>query len=203
MVIAHKKLSGLDEDKILALVEPVLASHRVDAVELIWRGDRSGQVLELTLEKPGSKRSGEGITIELCSTVSRELSAAFDEAGAIPQQYSLEVGSPGVERALYLPGDYERFAGQEVKVKTKEPLQDEGFVGQKLVRGVLFGVEEGDRVILQTEQGNLSLPLAAISSARLVFSWNQNAKKTGRTKRPSGGDPKPRKNKRSSENGRR
>lgn len=203
MVIAYKKLSGLDEEKILALVEPVLAAHRVDAVELVWRGDRGGQILELTLEKPGSKQSGEGITIELCSQIARELSHQFDESGIIAQKYSLEVGSPGVERALYLQSDYERFAGQEVKIKTKEPLEEEGFIGQKTVVGTLFGVEGEGRVVLQTEHGQLSLPLDAISSARLVFNWNQNARKTGRTKRPSGGAAAPRKNKRSNQNGRR
>jgi ribosome maturation factor RimP len=202
MVIAHTRLSGLDKEKILSLVEPVLASHRVDGVELVWRGDRGGQVLELTLEKPGSKRSGEGITIDLCSKISRELSAVLDESGIISQKYSLEVGSPGIERALYLPSDYARFAGHEIKVRTKEPLEDEGFVGQKTVRGTLFGLEGEAHVVLETERGNLKLSLEAISSARLVFSWNQSGSKTGREQRPTSA-AKQRSTKRSIQNGRR
>ncbi len=182
MNIAHKNLKGLDEERILAIVGPILDSHRLDAVELLWRGDPSGRVLELTLEKPGSTRSGEGITIDLCSEISRELSAQFDELEAIPGKYRLEVGSPGVERALYTPDDFRRFAGQEAKVKMKEPMGEEGFVGQKTVRGTLFGIEDGSVVQLSTDHGQLGLPLDKISSARLVFSWSRSAKKTKRAK---------------------
>ena len=116
MTIAFIKLPGLDQDKVVSLVEPVLEKHGVDAVELMWRADPEGKVLELTLERPGSKRSGEDITIDLCTDISRELSALFDEdEGVLPGKYRLEVGSPGVERALYLRGRLQAFcrAGRE------------------------------------------------------------------------------------------
>src|SRR5690606_18370122 len=111
---AHTKLSGLDQEKILALVEPVLSAHRVDGVELIWRGDREGRVLSLTIEKPGSKRTGDGITLDLCTEISRNLSAAFEETDVISGTYRLELGSPGVDRPLYLEDDYRLFAGQQI-----------------------------------------------------------------------------------------
>lgn len=180
MAISFKQLKGLDEERILAVVEPVLASHRVDAVELVWKGDREGQVLELTLEKPGSQRSGEGITIDLCSEISRQISAALDEGEVIAANYRLEVGSPGVERALYQLEEFARFAGQEVKIKTHEPLVEEGFIGQKSVRGVLFGVE-GGRIIVSTDHGDLALEQSRISSARLVFSWGTTSRQPKRS----------------------
>ena len=110
MTIAHEKLPGLDRERVLAAVEPILAAHRVDAVELVFKTDRSGWVLELTLEKAGERVPGAGITLELCADISREVSAALDVADCIPHRYRLEVGSPGVERALYSLADYERFA---------------------------------------------------------------------------------------------
>jgi len=182
MNIAHKNLKGLDEARLLAILEPILLSHRLDAVELVWKGDQGGRVLELTLEKPGSTRSGEGITIDLCSAISRELSAKLDDQSVISGKYRLEVGSPGVERALYLLDDFRRFAGQTVKVKLKEPMQQEGFIGQRSARGNLFGVSEDGRVVLDTDAGQLALELDMISSARLVFNWNQSANKTKRSK---------------------
>ena len=55
MPIAHEKLPGLDRERLLAVVTPILAAHRVDGVELVFKTDRSGWVLELTLEKPGER----------------------------------------------------------------------------------------------------------------------------------------------------
>lgn len=182
MNIAHKNLKGLDEARLLAILEPILQSRRLDAVELVLKGDQGGRVLELTLEKPGSTRSGEGITIDLCSEIARELSAQLDDQSVISGKYRLEVGSPGVERALYSLDDFRRFAGQSVKVKLRDPLEQEGFIGQKNAQGTLFGVSDDGCVVLDTEAGQLSIALDKISSARLVFNWNQSANKTKRSK---------------------
>jgi ribosome maturation factor RimP len=165
----------------------------VDAVELLWRTDRGERVLELTIERPDSRIPGAGITIELCSDISRDLSAALDVADVIDGHYKLEVGSPGVERALYAAKDYERFAGQLAKIKLTQPLAD----GQRVVRGTLQGLEKTsdgvERVVLSTERGELELDLADIDSAHLVFDWNTQArgrpaKGGGRPRRGAKGD---------------
>jgi len=67
----------------------------------VWRTDRSGWLLEVTVERPDSTIPGAGVTVDLCSEISRDLSAALDVADVIQQRYRLEVGSPGLERALY------------------------------------------------------------------------------------------------------
>jgi ribosome maturation factor RimP len=167
MTIAHEKLPGLDRERVLAVVVPLLAAHRVDAVELVFKTDRSGWVLELTLEKTGEKLPGAGITLELCSEISRELSAALDVADCIPHRYRLEVGSPGVERALYNLSDYERFAGQPAKIKLKQPRNSE-----YSILGALQGVSPEQRVVIQTERGELvELSLDEIDNGHLVFDW--------------------------------
>src|SRR5690349_8075252 len=109
MRIAHEKLDGLPRERVVAAVSPVLDAHGVDCVELFWKTDRGSRVLEVTVEKRGTTRPGEGVTLELCSEISRDLSAALDVADCIGQSYRLEVGSPGVERALYDADDYARF----------------------------------------------------------------------------------------------
>ncbi len=188
MTVAYTKLPGLDRQKLLGLVEPILRAHGVVGVELIWRSDRKGQVLELTVERADSQTPGAGVTIDLCTEISRDLSAALDVAEVIPSSgYHLEVGSPGLDRVLYGPDDYRRFAGQLVKVKLKSPLEQEGFSGQKVVRGILFGLGEAEDVIVETERGNVALPLNQIQKARLVFEWHSSKPNSGRGSRPTSG----------------
>jgi ribosome maturation factor RimP len=175
MPIAHTKLEGLDRVRVVAAIEPVLAAHAVDGVELIWRTDRGERVLELTLERTDSRVPGAGITIDLCSEIARDLSAALDVADVIHSHYRLEVGSPGLERALYSPTDFTRFAGQLARLKLNEPLD-----GQHVLRGTLHGLDDAGRVLIETERGLLTLDHSTIQSARLVFDWR------------SGGSTKPR-----------
>ena len=164
---------GIDvHERVLAVVEPVLRAHGVEAVELIWRTDRSGWLLELTLSRPEARLPGEGITLDLCTDVSRDLSAALDVAEVLTHAYRLEVGSPGLDRALYSAADYSRFAGQAAKVKLREALG-----GQRVIHGTLHGLDESGRVQLETDQGLLSLEVEQIESGRLTFSWGGSAKK--------------------------
>lgn len=165
MNVAHEKLDGLDRERVLGAVLPVLRAHGVDAVEIVWRTDRSGWLLEVTVERPESTIPGAGITVELCSEISRDLSAALDVADVIQQRYRLEVGSPGLERALYSARDYARFAGQAARLKLSEAID-----GQFVLRGTLQGIDENGLVSLETERSEvLTLPLESIQSARLVF----------------------------------
>jgi ribosome maturation factor RimP len=187
MTIAHEKLPGLDRERVLAAVTPILAAHRVDGVELIFKTDRGGWVLELTIERPGERLPGAGITVDLCGEISRELSAALDVADCIPHRYRLEVGSPGVERALYSLVDYERFAGQAVRLKLRQPRNSE-----YVIIGALHGLSPEKRVVIQTERGELvELSLDEIDNGHLVFDWKSGGSRSGGAKaarRPHGRD---------------
>jgi ribosome maturation factor RimP len=138
-------------------------------VELLWKTDRGGRVLEVSVELPGSKIPGAGVTIDLCTEISRDLSAALDVADVIPGAYRLQVGSPGVERALYVASDYERFKGQLAKVKVSEPLAK----GQRTVRATIVGLNENGQVVLEADGTEVVLDLERIESARLLFEWNK------------------------------
>lgn len=187
MTIAHEKLPGLDRECVLAAVTPILAAHRVEGVELLFKTDRGGWVLELTIEKPSEPVPGAGITVDLCSEISRELSAALDVADCIPHRYRLEVGSPGVERALYSAGDYQRFAGHAAKLKLKQPRNSE-----YVVTGVLGGLAPDGHIVIQSERGELiQLGLDDIDNGHLVFEWKSAGPRSGgarstRAHRPSG-----------------
>jgi ribosome maturation factor RimP len=162
----YESLRGLDRDRLVSVVVPVLRAHEVEPVELIWRSDPGGFLLYLTVERPGTNDPGVGVTLDLCADISRDLSAALDVAEVISTRYRLEVGSPGVERALYGLGDYARFAGRLAKVKLKRPTAD----GQKLLRGNLGGVKAG-RVVIESDGKEHELEPDEIDGARLVFDW--------------------------------
>lgn len=188
MRIAHEKLDGLPRERVLAAITPVLTAHGVDCVELVWKTERGSRVLEVTLEQPGTKDPGAGVTLELCTEVSRDLSAALDVADCIPQSYNLQVGSPGVERALYLRDDYVRFAGQLARLKLKAPVRN-----QYVVRGRLNGLDDEGRVVLEDEQGELvTLDFENIDSARLVFEWKTAGARAGgkKAKQREAGSPR-------------
>jgi ribosome maturation factor RimP len=175
MKIAHEKLTGLDRDRVVNAIAPVLAAHGVDCVELVWRSDRGERVLEVTLEKPGSTEPGAGVTLELCTDVSRDLSTALDVADTIQQRYRLEVGSPGLERALYGSDDFRRFAGHSARVKLKEPVR-----GQYVLVGTLAGVEDDVRLTLVVREEPIVIELSNLDAARLVFEWRRGEPRGGR-----------------------
>lgn len=166
MKLAHESLKGLDRDRVISVVEPILVAHGVDVVELLWRSDPRGWVLYLTVERPGTTEPGAGVTLDLCAEISRDLSSALDVADVMPGRYRLDVGSPGIDRALYDSADYARFAGRKAKLKLREPLS-----GQRVVSGFLKGLNESGLVVLESEGGEHEIPLAQIESGRLSFDW--------------------------------
>ncbi len=175
MQVAYEKLDGIDKERLHAVLEPVLLAHGVQAVELIWRTDDRGWVLVITLEKPDLALPGEGITLDLCADISRDLSIAFDVDDLMPHKYRLEVGSPGLERALYQPQDYARFAGSHAKLKLREPI-----LGQSVIRTKLCGVDPDGNILIETEDGQRALAPDLILTGRLEFSWNKPGVHRGR-----------------------
>jgi ribosome maturation factor RimP len=169
MNVSYEKIPGLDRERLHAAIEPVLTAHGVECVELVWRTDRGGWLLEISIERADARVPGVGVTIDLCADISRDLSAALDVADCIPHRYTLEVGSPGVERALYVRRDYERFAGQAARLKLSAPR-----AGQSVIFGTLHGLDDHGAVLLETEQGELvSIELETIQSARILFEWKK------------------------------
>jgi ribosome maturation factor RimP len=109
---------AVDLDQIHAIVERVAASSGLEVVELELCGGGKSRRLRIFIDK------AEGITHEDCARLSREVSTIFDVEDAMPGgAYTLEVSSPGLDRKLSRPADFERFQGSRVKLTTKEPVQ--------------------------------------------------------------------------------
>jgi ribosome maturation factor RimP len=108
------------------------------------------------------------ITVKECADISRRLSPVLDAHDPIQGQYNLEVSSPGIDRPLVRPSDFEDWAGYEAKIEMKELIS-----GRKRFRGMLEGIE-GEEVRIEVELDQLGrqvigLPIRLVGEARLVL----------------------------------
>jgi ribosome maturation factor RimP len=146
----------MSRDKLIKLVEPLVEQLGFELADLELRtGGRDG-ILRIFIDK------ADGIGIEDCEEVSRRVSAIFDVEDPVQSDYTLEVSSPGLDRTLTKLAHFQRFMGQDVKVKLRFPLE-----GRRNYRGALKAADE-DKIEVEVDGESLSLPLATIESARLI-----------------------------------
>ncbi len=136
-------------------VEELLAGSERELVDVEFVKEGPNWVLRVLLDKP------DGIDIEDCQEVSMALSERLDEEDPIPQAYSLEVSSPGLERPLKKASDYQRFVGETVNLRTYSAVD-----GRKKFTGTLLGLEEG-MVRLELESGPIAIPFDQVAKANL------------------------------------
>lgn len=151
-------------EKVCGLVTPILQDAALELVDLEFRHEGRDWVLRIFIDKDG------GVTLDDCVEVSREVGAVLEIEDVIETSYRLEVSSPGLDRPLKRPQDYERFAGSLVKVKTYEKLDPDGRGHErKTFVGKLLGLEGGHVRILQLDKkgGEVVLPLEGIAKANL------------------------------------
>ena len=147
---------------IADLAEPVLQELGFRLVRVKLSGQAGGTV-QIMAERPDG-----GMTIEDCVAITRALSPLLDQYDPMPGNYNLEVSSPGIDRPLVRPSDFEIFAGHEAKIELAEAID-----GRKRFRGVIDGTEDGEaRLIVKlgedSETQVIGLPFALIAEARLV-----------------------------------
>jgi ribosome maturation factor RimP len=157
---ARQRLNPAAEENILAQVTPLAESlcdaEGLELVHVEFRREQSGRILRLYIDKPG------GVGLEDCAAVSRELGDILDVHLPEVGPYHLEVSSPGVNRPLSRPADFERFAGRSVRIRTTGPIN-----GQRNFSGVLGEVSAG-AVTLIAAGGRLTIPLDRIAKANLM-----------------------------------
>lgn len=144
--------------RIEAIIGPSLDAMGYELVRVRFSGTQR-PVLQIMAER---KADGQ-MTIDDCEAVSRTVSALLDVEDPISTAYELEVSSPGIDRPLTRPKDYERFAGFEARVEMKRLVD-----GRKKVRGQLLGLFD-DKVALTVDGARVEIPLADVSAAKLVL----------------------------------
>jgi ribosome maturation factor RimP len=115
-------------DQVREIVERVATARGLEVVEVELRGAGKARMLRIVIDKiyrPSTSAEDKlgGVTHEDCANLSREVGTILDVEDVIPgNSYLLEVSSPGLDRRLFRPADYERFVGSKVKLKTRNPV---------------------------------------------------------------------------------
>jgi ribosome maturation factor RimP len=155
-------LSGQElNQQLTALAERVAEGTGIEVVEVDVRGAGKSRLLRVYIDKPN------GVTHGDCELISEQFGKALDEQDVVPgDSYTLEVSSPGVERKLTKPRDFERVIGQKIRVSLRQPIG-----GLLRCEGTLTGLS-GDNIAVQvTPEQVLDIPLDQVQKANLKFEW--------------------------------
>jgi len=141
---------------IKALIEPIVVGmdYELVGVEYLPQGKHS--ILRIYIDKP------DGIDVDDCGDVSRQVSAMLDVEDPIKGEYSLEVSSPGLDRPLFTPAHFEQFVGCRANLRLKMPID-----GQRKFIGVIKS-QSGDVMNLEADGKSVAIPFDLIDKANLV-----------------------------------
>lgn len=142
---------------VTELIEPIVAALGLElwGIELVQQGKFS--LLRIYIERE------EGIAIEDCEKLSRQVSALLDVEDPIAGEYTLEVSSPGLDRPLFSAGQFAQFIGSEVDLRLRSPLQ-----GRRKFKGTIVKVID-DSICLLVDGAEVDLANSDIEKARIVY----------------------------------
>ena len=145
------------QTELLELLAPTIndMGYELWACEYLSQGKHS--LLRVYIDKD------EGISIDDCQEVSKQVSAILDVEDPIPGNYSLEISSPGVPRPLFSPWHYKRYVGHEVQVKTFKPIN-----GTRKLAGIIVSVSDNS-VMLASNNEHQELLFSNIAKANLTI----------------------------------
>jgi ribosome maturation factor RimP len=149
-------------DRIAELGERSAMGTDIEIAEIQLRGAGNARLLRVYIDKPG------GVTHADCQLISERLGQLLDEDDPFPDgSYTLEVSSPGIERRLSKPRDFERVVGQKIRLA----VQPSGETRRNLVEGRLAQFS-GGTLEVEVAPGNLvRVPLESVQKANLKFEW--------------------------------
>ena len=147
-------------EQLQALLAPVVEAlgYECWGLEFISQGRHS--LLRVYIDR------AEGILIDDCEIVSRQVSGILDVEDPISGEYTLEVSSPGMDRPLFTLEQFARYVGEQVKIKLRTP-----FERRRNFQGILRGVEEQD-VVVQVDDHEFLLPIDMIDKANIIPSFD-------------------------------
>jgi ribosome maturation factor RimP len=156
-------------DRLRELIEPIAAERGAVVFDLEFGAGK----LEVTVDRSG------GIDMEAIAAITRAISRQLDETDPIPGHYTLEVSSPGLERALRTPEHFAWAVGQKVSIKTVPDLE-----GDRRQQGTIASADD-HAVTIATGDGTRTISYDDIEKARTVFEWGGQPK-PGRNPRGAG-----------------
>ena len=141
---------------VKVLAGPLADERGLELVDVEFQREQGGWVLRLYIDR------AEGVTLDDCQGMSRELSVLLDVKDFIDVSYNLEVSSPGLNRPLSGEKDFIRYAGETVRLKSKKALE-----GRRNFSGTLQGVKDGKVILIDSESCEWRIEMANIEKARL------------------------------------
>ncbi len=168
-------------ERLIALTEPLLARLGYELVDVEYAASRTEATLRVYIDWPegvmpperaaqpdDGERAFDGIGVEDCERVSRELSALLDVEDPIPVAYQLEISSPGMDRILRTPAHYRRHAGQRVHVELAVPRE-----GRRRYTGVMTRAGDEDFDV-DVDGTVVTLRYAEVGKTRLAPEWRKS-----------------------------
>jgi ribosome maturation factor RimP len=150
------------------LIRPVIEGAGLELVDVALRRESGARVLRVVVDRDG------GVDVDTLAELAEKVSRRLDVEGFAPGPYALEVSSPGIERSLKRPRDFERRVGDKVKVRTTEPVE-----GRTAITGVLVSADD-DGIVIAVGGGELRVRHAEIAAARTVADWDAELKRSTR-----------------------
>lgn len=151
--------------KVSGLIEPICEDFHCELVDV----DYNNSVLKVIIDEP------DGLNSQTLVDVTKAVSRMIDAEDPIPGRFTLEIGSPGVERPLKKPDHFRRSVDEKITVKTMPDVE-----GDRRVEGVLISADEFG-ITIETADDTRTLRYGEIRSARTVFDWGPTPKKGGKS----------------------
>lgn len=145
------------EETLKEMIAPVVEALGCEFWGLEYLSSGRSALLRIYID-----RDEQGVTVEDCEKVSRQVSSLMDVEDPIRGEYTLEVSSPGLERPLYTLEQFQRYVGEEVAVKLRFPYE-----GRRKFKGRLNGVE-GEDILLVVEDHEYLFPVDSVEKANVV-----------------------------------
>jgi len=148
-------------EKVQEITERVAGDAGLEVVDVQMLGGGGSRLLRIFIDKP------EGVTHADCEHISQHVGTILDVEDVIPGgKYTLEVSSPGLERKLARPREFERFVGRKVKVVLRQPVEN-----QRTWVGALRNFAEGIITLEPSPGKSIQFPLELVERANLKFEW--------------------------------
>jgi len=145
------------QEQLEQLIGRIVTGLGFDIWGVEYRPHSESALLRIFIEKEG------GITIDDCTAVSRQVGAALDVEDLIPLAYVLEVSSPGIDRVLFTPEQYQDYLGHAAKIRTRTPVD-----GRRNFRGTLQSLDD-DSVTIHVDNDDFVIPFNVVDRTRLVL----------------------------------